>query len=222
MAVTAFVITTMIEKRNNGFIDSSLKPLKFYYGLAVIAVVIGISAFAFPERQSDLLQEANNPELIAKSKFEMIDADELAFRLIDNDKSIQILDFRTKEEYKELSLPRSSNWTTDNIFGKDIHKKLATKHMKNIIITNDENEGMKLAYIANELGYKDIYVLKGGMPEFKNNILNFKRPETATRQMLATYDFRENASKRLPELIEANKKLINTDEKKTKRIIGGC
>ncbi|MCU0373156.1 MAG: YeeE/YedE family protein, partial [Ignavibacteria bacterium] len=27
MAVTAFVTTTMIEKRNNGFIDSSLKPL---------------------------------------------------------------------------------------------------------------------------------------------------------------------------------------------------
>jgi rhodanese-related sulfurtransferase len=222
MAVSAFVITTMIEKRNNGFIDSDLKPLKLYYGLAVIAVVIGVSAFAFPERQSNLLQESNNPELITKSKFEMMDADELAFRLLDNDKTIQILDFRTKEEYNLLSLPKSSNWTTENIFGKDIHKKLATKRMKNIIITNDESESKKLAYIANELGYKDIYVLKGGMTEFKNDILNFKRPETETRQMTATYDFREKASKKLPELIEANRKLMNTDEKKTKRVVGGC
>src|SRR5664279_2268788 len=30
MAVTAFIVTTMIEKRNNGFIDSELKPLKLY------------------------------------------------------------------------------------------------------------------------------------------------------------------------------------------------
>ena len=152
----------------------------------------------------------------------MMDADELAFRLLDNDKSIQIFDFRTKEEFKELSLPRSSNWVLDNVFGKDIHKKLVTKNMKNVIIANDETEGKKLAFIASELGYKYVYVLKGGMNEFKNEILNFKKPETATRQMIATYDFREKASKRLPELIEANKKLMNTDEKKTKRVVGGC
>jgi hypothetical protein len=222
MAITAFAVTTMIEKRNNGFIDSDLKPLKLYYGLAVIALVIGISAFAFPERQSSLKIDSNNPELVAKSKFEMMDSDELAFRLLDNDKSIQILDFRTKEEFKELSLPKSSNWMMDNVFGKDIHKKLATKQMKHVIIANDENEGKRLGFIASELGYKDIYVLKGGMMEFKNSILYFKRPETSTRQMTATYDFREKASKKLPELIEANKKLLNTDEKKTKRVVGGC
>jgi len=222
MAVTAFIFTTMIEKRNNGFVDSDLKPFKVYYGLAALALIIGISAFAFPERQSELKHESNNPELVAKGKFEIMDSDELAFRLLDNDKSIQIFDFRTKEEFKTLSLPRSSNWTSDNVFGKDIHKKLSTKNMKNVIIANDENEAKKLAYIASELGYKSLYVLKGGMNEFRNDILNFKRPETATRQMLATYDFREKASRKLPELIEANKKLLNTDEKKTKRVVGGC
>lgn len=222
VAVTAFAITTMIEKKNNGFIDSELKPLKLYYGLSVIAIVIGLSAFAFPERQSSLKQESNNSEIISKARFEMMDADELAFRLLDKDKSIQIFDFRNKEEFKELSLPKSSNWTMDNVFGKDIHKKLEVKNMKNVIIANDEAEGKRLAYIANELGYRDIYILKGGMNEFKNEILYFKRPETSTRQTQATYDFREKASKKLPELIEANKKLMNTDEKKTKRVVGGC
>jgi hypothetical protein len=222
MAVTAFIATTMIEKRNNGFIESDLKPLKLYYGLAVVAIVIGISAFAFPERQSELKQESNNPELVAKAKFDTMDADELTFRIIDNDKNLQILDFRTKDEFKELNLPRSTNWTTDNVFGKDIHKKLEIRNMKNVIIANDENDGKKIAFILNKLGYKDIYVLKGGMNTFKNDILNFKKPETTDRQMQATYDFREKASKELPVLIEANKKLLNTDEKKTKRVVGGC
>jgi rhodanese-related sulfurtransferase len=222
MAIAAFVFTTYLEKRNNGFIDSELKPLKLYYGLAIVAFVIGISAFAFPERQVSLKEDSNNPGLIAKSKIEMMDADELAFRLLDNDKTLQIFDFRSKEEFKELNLPRSSNWTVDNIFGKDIHKKLDTKNMRNIIVASDEQEGKSLAYIANELGYKNIFVLKGGMTEFKSVILDFKKPASITRQMQATYDFREMASKKLPGLIEANKKLINTDEKKVKRVVGGC
>lgn len=222
MAVTAFIATTMIEKRNNGFIESDLKPLKLYYGLAVVAIVIGISAFAFPERQSELKQESNNPELVAKAKFDTMDADELTFRIIDNDKNLQIFDFRTKDEFKEINLPRSSNWVLDNVFGKDIHKKLEIRNMKNVVLANDENDGKKIAFILNKLGYKDIYVLKGGMNAFKNDILNFKKPETIDRQMQATYDFREKASKELPALIEANKKLLNTDEKKTKRVVGGC
>lgn len=222
MAVAAFVFTTILEKKNNGFLAPELQPVKLYYGLAVIVLIIGVSAFGFPERQSDLKQDSNNPGLVAKAKFEMMDSDELAFRLLDNDKSIQIFDFRTKEEYNDLNLPRSSNWTVDNIFGKDIHKKLVLKNMKNVIITNDEIEGNKFAFIADELGYKNIFVLKGGMNEFKKDILNFKRPDNITRQMQATFDFREKARKKLPELIEANKKLINADEKKTKRVVGGC
>ncbi|MFA5010797.1 MAG: rhodanese-like domain-containing protein [Ignavibacteria bacterium] len=223
MAVTAFIATTMIEKRNNrGYVDPTLQPFKLYYGLAGIAIIIGLSAFAFPERQTALKEEANNPDVVSKSKFEMMDSDELAFRIIDNDRTLQIFDFRKEEEYNELKLPNSTNWTTDNLFGKDIHKKLAIKGMKNVIVTNNEEEGKKLGYIAVELGYKDIYVLKGGIEEFKNIILNFKKPEAETRQMQATYVFREKASKKLPELIEANKKMINTGEKKSKRIIGGC
>jgi len=223
MAITAFIATTIIEKRNNkGYVDPMLQPFKLYYGLAAITIVIGLSAFAFPERQTALKEEANNQELTFKASFEMMDSDELAFRIIDNDKTLQIFDFRKEEEYNEIKLPNSSNWTTDNLFGKDIHKKLAIKGMKNVIVTNNEEEGKKLGYIATELGYKDIYVLKGGMDEFKNEILNFKKPETVTRQMQATYVFREKARAKLPELIEANKKMINTGEKKTKRIIGGC
>lgn len=223
MAVAAFIATTIIEKRNNkGYVDPMLQPFKLYYGLAAITIVIGLSAFAFPERQTALKEEANNQELISKASFEMMDSDELAFRIMDNDKTLQIFDFRKEEEYNEIKLPNSTNWATDNLFGKDIHKRLAIKGMKNVIVTSNEEEGKKLGYIATELGYKGIYVLKGGMDEFKNEILNFKKPENVTRQMQATYVFREKARTKLPELIEANKKMINTGEKKTKRIIGGC
>lgn len=222
MAVAAFVFTTMLEKKNVGYLTEDLKPLKLYYGLAVVVLLIGLSSFAFPERQVKLKEESVNPVMINNSMYEVMDSDELAFRLLDNDKNIQIFDFRTKDEYKELTLPKSSNWTTEDLFGKDINKKLSTKGIENIIIANNEKDEKRLAYIASKLGYKNLYILKGGMNAFKEEIMNFKKPDTITRQMKATYEFREKARTQLPALIEASKKSINTDDKKTKRIIGGC
>ncbi len=57
MAVAAFVFTTMLEKKNIGYLYEDLKPLKLYYGLAVVVLLIGLSAFAFPERQVNLKEE---------------------------------------------------------------------------------------------------------------------------------------------------------------------
>ena len=222
MAVAAFVFTTMLEKKNIGYLYEDLKPLKLYYGLAVVVLLIGLSAFAFPERQVNLKEESQNQAVINESKFEVMDSDELAFRILDNDKNLQIFDFRTKEEYNELTLPKSSNWTIEDLFGKDINKKLTIKGTDNVIIANNEQDEKGLAYIAGKLGYKNLYILKGGMNSFKEEIMNFKKPETVTRQMQATYEFREKARTQLPALIEACKKSINTGDKKTKRIIGGC
>ena len=222
MAVAAFVFTTMLEKKNIGYLYEDLKPLKLYYGLAVVVLLIGLSAFAFPERQVKLKEESQNQAVINESKFEVMDSDELAFRILDNDKNLQIFDFRTKEEYNELTLPKSSNWTIEDLFGKDINKKLTIKGTDNVIIANNEQDEKGLAYIAGKLGYKNLYILKGGMNSFKEEIMNFKKTETVTRQMQATYEFREKARTQLPALIEASKKSINTGDKKTKRIIGGC
>lgn len=222
IAVAAFVFTTMLEKKNLGYLSDELKPSKIYYGLAFVVLLIGLSAFAFPERQANLKEESQNPAVINESGFRLMDSDELAFRILDNDKNLQIFDFRTKEEYKELTLPNSSNWNEDDLFGKDINKKLTIKGRDNIIIANNEQKEKELAYIATELGYKNLYILKGGIKSFQDEIVNFKKPDTVTRQTQATYEFREKASKQLPALIEENKKTINTNDKKTKRIIGGC
>ncbi|MCI0473404.1 MAG: YeeE/YedE family protein [Ignavibacteria bacterium] len=222
MAVGAFILTTIIEKKNNGYLNKDSQPVKLYFGLAAMVLLIGISSFAFPERQNDLKNESLNPASLNSVSFDFMDSDELAYRLLDNDRKMQIFDFRSKGEYKELALPQSSNWTLDDIFGKDINKKLSLKNMDNVIIANDETEAARIAFIAAELGYKNIYVLKGGMIGFKEQILNFSMTGTEDRNLKPVYEFRADASKRLPELIEANKKSGGTEEKKTKRIIGGC
>jgi len=223
VAVTAFVITTFIENRVNGHANPEFKPVRLYAGLAGIVVLIGITAFALPDRQQSILNEASDPTVTALAKLNTMSSDELAYRLIDDDNSIQLFDVRTKEKYDVLSLPRSNNITPDYLFGKDAYKQLSLNKIRNVFIADNETDEIKAAFIAQKLGYDEIYILKGGLDKFKETILAFKMPERElTRQESDTYRFRSKASKLIPVLIENAKKQHGTETKKTKRVLGGC
>ncbi|HSR16473.1 MAG TPA: hypothetical protein VLM39_00155, partial [Ignavibacteriaceae bacterium] len=101
-------------------------------------------------------------------------------------------------------------------------KILALRNKKNVFIGNDEPEGKKAAIIADKLGFTNAVYLKGGIKEFKKEIMEFKIPDKInTRQEADTYRFREKAGKIIPVLIQQNK--TKTPPKQvSKRIIGGC
>jgi len=223
IAVAAFLVTTYIEKRVNGAENPELLPNKLYYRLAAIAVLIGVTAFALPDKQQVILNGSSNPDIIASYHFNLMTSDELAYRLIDDDNSIRIFDMRTKESYKEFSLPKSENVTRDFLIGKDANKPLSLKNIKYVFIADNETEEKEAAYIASERGFENIFILQGGLNEFRNDILNFKMPErTLTRREEDTYRFRTKASVVIPKLIEDAKKQPGSETKKTKRVVGGC
>jgi 3-mercaptopyruvate sulfurtransferase SseA len=90
-------------------------------------------------------------------------------------------------------------------------------------MADDEESERKAAYIAEELGYENIFILSGGLNRFREEILNFKMPETiSTRQEADTYRFREKASKVIPEILKANKEKGTQEKKESKRVLGGC
>ena len=75
---------------------------------------------------------------------------------------------------------------------------------------------------ANDVGFEDIYLLKGGLKEFRKNILNFQKPDgPISPHMHDTYRFRELASKQLPIIIEEAKPKI-IEKNVSKRVLGGC
>ena len=99
---------------------------------------------------------------------------------------------------------------------------MTIKHKKNIFIADDEMTSKKAAILADKLGYVEPVFLKGGLNEFKKEILDFKMPpEIKTRREADTFRFREKASEVIPVLIEQNKNKV-IPKKESKRIIGGC
>lgn len=223
-AVTAFWLTAIIEQKVNGKPNPEFEPRKLYYSLTAVALIIGISSFAMPDRRSAMLGKVNNIEFVKSYPIESMDVDELTFKLIDDDKNLQIIDLRSKAEYDSLNLPKSHNLTLIELFDKDANKLLAKRNIINVFVANDENTAKQAAILAKELGFNKISYLEGGMKRFVKEILNFKLPEQPfDKKFVDTYRYRTMAAEKLPILIEEYRlKQAGGEEKKSKRVIGGC
>jgi rhodanese-related sulfurtransferase len=221
-ALAAFWATTIIENKVTGKPNPEFRPVKLYVGLTGIAFIWGLSAFYLPDLKDVYKNEISDNNYVQSYKIKDMSVDELAFRLIRDDKDLQIFDLRSEEKYKELSLPNSRVYTIENLFSKDAEKILSVKNKINLFIADDELSSKKGAIIAHKLGYSNVVFLEGGLIRFKEDILNFKMPDKiTTRREADTYRFRKKATEILPVLMEQNKNKI-IPQKKSKRVIGGC
>ncbi|HSP87944.1 MAG TPA: rhodanese-like domain-containing protein, partial [Ignavibacteriaceae bacterium] len=222
VALFAFWATTLIENKVNGKPNPEFRPVKLYVGLTGIAFIFGFSAFFLPDLKDVYMKEIENESYVDSYEIKSMTPDELAFRIMDDDKSIQIIDVRSAKDFKKLSLPKSFSFSMDELFKKDAEKLLSIKRKKNIFLGDDELTSKRAAIIADKLGYTDVVYLKGGLNKFKKEIINFKKPaEIKTRRDIDTFRFREKASKIIPVLIEQNKNKI-VPKKESKRVVGGC
>ena len=224
IAVFAFWVTTLIENRVNGKKNPEFTAVPLYAGLTGVALIIGLSAFFLPNRKEAINSKLMDVKYVASEQVKFITPDELAFRIVDDDPNLQIIDVRTLKEYDSLSLPKSTHFMMDNLFEKDAYNLLSIKHKKNVFVANDELSEKKAAILAGELGFNNVFILKGGLSQFKSDILEFKMPaEAANRWVKDTYVFRERASKIIPELIKQYKlKQTAVPATKKKRVLGGC
>lgn len=224
IAVGAFWGTTYIEKRVNGIWNPEFNPKKLYIGITGLAIIIGLSSFVLPDKKDVLLNAANDEIRINSASFDWMDSDELAFRLIDNDKRVQIFDLRSEKMCDSINLPNSMRMKLNNLFEKDINQMLSKRNMISLFVSDNDLTAKKGAFIASELGYTGLFLLKGGCMKFKHDILDFQKPDKIEgRAENDTYRFRSIASIKIAEMIkEYNLKKTPVKRTKKKRVLGGC
>jgi len=222
VAIFSFWFVTKIEHKVNKTKPEKFQFSPYYISLSVVAIILVVSPLLMPDRRESLLNEANEKYSLLKNEINKISPDELALRIIKDDFTLQLIDFRPQEEFSKFALPKSINFTYDNYFEKDALKQLRIKGKNNVIITNDENEALKMAYIAFKLGIKNISILDGGMNNFTKSIID-KNSINQMKNLVNndTYEFRLKASNIIPLLVEQNKS-IGTIKKTSKRALGGC
>ena len=221
IAVGAFALTTKLERHINPASGThAFSPRR--HRLAA-AVLFGASFVALltPDYRARLLARAGDDHYRQTQSIAQMNADELAFRILDHDTSLVLIDVRPAAAFAKSGLPGAVNIPVQEMFGSTWRDVLGRRGAHKIFIGQGEDEARAAASLALELGYRDVGVLQGGFTMFTHAILD---APPATAGVGAVDDetalFRADAGVKLAAMIKARG--AAPAKRVAKKISGGC
>lgn len=213
------------------------KLLAFRYTfLALIFIILAGGLVFLPQHEK---YEGIKPEeLLIKviSPERYISPDELAHKIITQDTTYLFIDVREEKYYNNYTLPNAINIPLAKLLDEDSEMYLNQDSYNVVLFSNDNFYATQAWSLCTRLGFKNISVLKGGLNNWFNTIINPPKPkENSSAQDLELYNSRKSASKFFgvvyPEQIKSNsvavkkvipKKVIPVKKKKKMPVEGGC
>ena len=173
-----------------------MKPLKI---LAIAIIPLGLIIAAVPEnttRPYKLTAEELLTEVSEGRQF--MAPDEIAKMLVDKDPSLQLIDIRSANEFEKFSLPNAINIPLENLLSPEFEDILNQDIKLNVFYSNSSTTANQAWMLTRQLGYKNNYVLQGGLNYWAETILKPEKPtETSPNEEIAKYNFRMGASEAL-------------------------
>ena len=196
--------------------------------LSIVVLALGGVAAMLPNAKNNSLElneKQLHQELLLSSHF--VTVDELADLLINQDPSVQLIDVRSIEKAEKDPLPGAINIPLDSMFSPDKNFYLDQSVMKNILYSENDQLATQVWMIARQKGYKNNYILQGGLEAWKNKIIKPKYPEqTASKAAFELYEKRAAASQYFTgsETVLKPKvaPVIPIQRKQKKKVQGGC
>lgn len=201
--------------------------------LASAIIPLGLIIAAVPENTTkpykltadELLEEV-------KSGTQFIGPDQVADMLITKDPSLQLIDVRSAAEYEKFSLPNSINIPLVDILNPEWEGYINQDVKLNVFYSNGTNDANQAWMITRQLGYKNNYVLQGGLNYWAETVLNPEAPaSTSPNEEILKYNLRKGAGMALGgeaaettpaiDVPSAPKPPVQKRETK-KRVQGGC
>ncbi len=165
-----------------------------YVLLAALVLILGLILVILPEKErvKEIKPELLLAELQTKTHY--ISTDEIAERLINQDPAVFLIDVRMADSYFEYSLPGAENIPLEEILFPDWEDYLAQDGKDIIFFSNDDILAEQAWMFARQKGYKNLYVMKGGLNEWFSTIIQPTPPaETASNKEFELYAFRKGA-----------------------------
>ncbi len=200
-----------------------------YIFFAALLVVLGAGLFFLPEKTNtnEMAPEKLHAELFDQTRY--VSTDEVAERIINQDPSLFLIDVRTADYYAEYSLPGAANIPLEDLLSPNWEDYLTQEYMDVVFFSNGDIYAEQAWMLANRMGYKNFYIMKGGLNCWFETIIKPVKPEsTASNNEFDLYKFRNGASQYFTggELIlseEIVAEAITVTRKKKKTVAsGGC
>lgn len=202
--------------------------MDFRIKLSVLLAGIGILLALFPASQNDVFK-LNPDELLNQMKNSgfSFTPDQVARFINNEDSTIQLIDVRNPEDYATCNIPGSINIPLADILNPDWEGYLNQDKYRNIFYSNGDRDANYAWSITAGLGYKNNFVMKGGMNEwYKTIMLSEFFGESITPRENALFENRFKARKVFTEInsLPDSLKLQFLEAKRLKetQLDGGC
>jgi rhodanese-related sulfurtransferase len=99
-------------------------------------------------------------------------ADQVARLVVDEDSTLQLIDLRTPEEFRECNIPGAVNIPYAEFLKRDPGPYLDDAGMKHIFYSNDDMYASYAQTLAIGLGFKNCFIMKGGLNAWFASVMN--------------------------------------------------
>lgn len=197
---------------------------KFSVGLVCLGLILALlplsGSRSFTLKPQKLLSEVLDDNLC-------LTVDQVARFVVAEDSSVQIIDLRTPEEFRTVNIPGSINIPYAKILDSDPGTFLNNGKARNIFYSNGDIESNYAISIARGLNQKNTFVMKGGLNEWFNVVMNSKfTGEKISARENALYETRTRAKKMFTEMNSLpdslKLKFIMSKHLAAKKLDGGC
>lgn len=125
-----------------------------------------------------------------------LSADYVARLIVEEDTTFRLIDVRQPEDYREVSLPGAINVPYSDLIQKDPDIYLNNKDISIIFYSNDDLKSNLALVYARGLGYRNCFVLSGGMNGwFKTVVESRFSGERITARENSLYEIRTKAAR---------------------------
>ncbi len=139
----------------------------------------------------------DNHEILYKinTKERYLSVDDVAKIIMTKNPGYILVDVRKPEAYKQFTLPGSINIPLDSLFTDNNRKLLEQDVYKLVFFSNGTSLADRAWLLSTAAGYTGLYVMKGGLNAWFNDLLMPKRPsDIAPPQEFDLYNFRRGAA----------------------------
>lgn len=189
----------------------------------ILAFVPANTTHPYKLSPQDLLEHVN-------SGMQYFTPDEVAHMIVSKDPSLVLIDVRAETEYEKYHLPGAINIPLASLLD-DQWKDYVNQDLRyNVFYSNGTVNANQAWMLTRQLGYRNNYVLQGGLNYWVESIVNPAKPgSTSPNEEIAKYDFRKGAGQALGggAVVESSTQLAPELPKiaprpKKKRVQGGC
>lgn len=191
----------------------------FCFGLILVVFQI-TGVLSFKVKPANLVTEL-------KKSDSFFTVDQVARIVVSEEPGYQIVDLRTPEEFRSFNIPGSLNIPYKDLLKTDPSSFLSNKNVKTIFYSNGDFESNYALVYALGLNYGNTYVMKGGLNEWFNTVMNSSfSGERITARENALFEARTGAKKMFNEINSLpdslKQKFFESKHLAAKKLDGGC